>query len=436
MNRILGSILFLMGLAIPLSAQNTKPIGLNEVLVKVQESNANIKISEFELAEAKADYAMGNAIFLPNISVSHTGMATTNPLMAFGSKLNQEILTQADFNPQLLNDPDQIQNYATRVTIEQPLVNVDGYFQRKAAKLTMLARELQFERTKDYLAFEATNAYMQLQLAHKRVEVLGKALKAAKANEAMVADRYDQGLLQKADLLQAKVRANEVENQLVSAQSAIGNASDYLAFLMHEGNTQNYAPISELVPVGAGLGLNESDIDNRADVRAMQLVSKAHQSNYKADKMTFLPRLNAFGSYELFDDDIFQADAQGYTFGASLSWDIFQGSKRFAKVKKSRAKYEKAQIEYENYRSKSAMELQKAKRMLLDAKNRMNTSALALQQSEETLQIRSNRFEQGLEGTTDLLRAEAQYAQKELEYYQTIYEYNYAFAYHNFLTKG
>ena len=61
---------------------------------------------------------------------------------------------------------------------------------------------------------------------------------------------------------------------------------------------------------------------------------------------------------------------------------------------------------------------------------------MALQQSEETLQIRSNRFEQGLEGTTDLLRAEAQYAQKELEYYQTIYEYNYAFASHNFLTKG
>ncbi len=37
----------------------------------------------------------------------HTGISTTNPLMAFGSKLNQEILTQADFNPDLLNNPEQ-----------------------------------------------------------------------------------------------------------------------------------------------------------------------------------------------------------------------------------------------------------------------------------------------------------------------------------------
>ena len=35
--------------------------------------------------------------------------------MAFGSKLNQEILTASDFNPALLNDPGQIQNFATEL---------------------------------------------------------------------------------------------------------------------------------------------------------------------------------------------------------------------------------------------------------------------------------------------------------------------------------
>lgn len=37
--------------------------------------------------------------FLPNITASHTGMATTNLLMALGSKLNQEIITTNEFNP-------------------------------------------------------------------------------------------------------------------------------------------------------------------------------------------------------------------------------------------------------------------------------------------------------------------------------------------------
>ena len=107
-------------------AQDHINISLEDVLAKVQESNSSIKVSEQEAQMAKYDYRFSNSIFLPQIAVSHTGLATTNPLMAFGSKLNQAILTQADFNPVLLNDPDQVENYATIVSVEQPLINLDG----------------------------------------------------------------------------------------------------------------------------------------------------------------------------------------------------------------------------------------------------------------------------------------------------------------------
>ena len=73
--------------------------------------------------------------------------------------------------------------------------------------------------------------------------------------------------------------------------------------------------------------------------------------------------------------------------------------------------------------------------MLTDAENKLNLTQLALEQSKESLRIRTDRFEEGLEKTSDLLAAETQYAQKQLEYYQTIFEYNYAQAYLQFLTK-
>jgi outer membrane protein TolC len=167
----------------------------------------------------------------------------------------------------------------------------------------------------------------------------------------------------------------------------------------------------------------------------MQLASDAYKTMHKADKMAFLPRLNAFGSYELYDNKMFQADANGYLVGAQLSWDIFKGSKRFGKAQKSRAEFEKSKLQYEQYVSKSQLEFNKAKRMLIDAENRLKLTELALQQSEESLRIRTNRFEEGLEKTSDLLIAETQYSQKQLEYYQTIFEYNYAQAYLQFLTK-
>ncbi|MBO6588247.1 MAG: TolC family protein [Muricauda sp.] len=415
-------------------AQDHINISLEDVLAKVQESNSSIKVSEQEAQMAKYDYRFSNSIFLPQIAVSHTGLATTNPLMAFGSKLNQAILTQADFNPVLLNDPDQVENYATIVSVEQPLINLDGFYQRKAAKTTMEAKELQAVRTRDYLDFEARKAFGQLQLSHRAVAVMEKAFEAANANLKMAQNSYDQGLLQKSDLLEVKVRVTEVADQLKTAKSNVQNASDYLAFLMNEEGTVVYEPSEELVPDRLGETL-EGSLENRADVKAMDLVSEAYKANMKADNMTFLPRLNAFASYEMYDDQIFQADAKGYIIGASLSWDVFKGSQRFAKAGKSKTSYEKAKQEYEQYVAKSTMELQRTKRMVEDAESRLQTSKLAMEQSEEALRIRTNRFKEGLEKTTDLLMAEATFAEKQLAYYQTIFEYNQAQYLLTFLTK-
>ena len=417
-----------------LKAQELVPISKTEVLSRVSENNTSIKISEQEFNQARADYRQTNAVFLPNITASHTAMATTNPLMAFGSKLNQEILTSSDFNPALLNDPSQIENYATKLEIQQPLINLDGFYQRKAAKSKMDAMSLKTERTTDYLAFEVEKAYMQLQLAHKAVNVLEKALEAANANKKLADNSFKQGYLQRADVLNVEVRVTEVQNQLQTAKSNVQNASNYLSFLMNDNTYVVYLATDQLTISGFKVE-HDAVSENRSDIKAMQLASNAYEAMNKADNMALLPRLNAFGSYELYDDEIFQGDSNGYLFGAQLSWDIFQGSKRIGKSQKSKAEFEKSKLEYEQYVSQSNLELNKAKRMLIDAENKLNLTTLALNQSEESLRIRTNRFEEGLEKTSDLLIAETQYAQKQLEYYQTIFEYNYAQAYLQFLTK-
>lgn len=419
---------------LPTQAQEIVSIDKSEVITKIKERNLSLKISIEEFNQAQADYKQTNAIFLPNITASHTGISTTNPLMAFGSKLNQGILTQADFNPALLNSPTQTQNFATIIKVEQPLVNLDGVYQRKAAKSKMEAMSLQTERTEDYLTFEVEKAYMQLQLAYKAVDVLEKALTAANANKKLAENSFKQGYLQRADVLNVEVRVTEVQNQLQQAKSNVQNASNYLSFLMNDERYVQYKP-SDSLQVNT-ITINDVTIsENRSDIRAMQLASSAFEAMNKADKMAFLPRLNAFGSYELYDNQIFQGDANGYLFGAQLSWDLFKGSKRFGKVQKSKAEFEKSKLEYDQYVSKSKLELNKAKRMLMDAKNKLHLSKLALEQSEESLRIRTNRFKEGLEKTADLLTADTQFAQKQLEYYQTIFEYNYAQAYVKFLTK-
>ena len=75
-------------------------------------------------------------------------------------------------------------------------------------------------------------------------------------------------------------------------------------------------------------------------------------------------------------------------------------------------------------------------KMFQDIKNNLMLTELALEQSEEALRIRTNRFAEGLEKTSDLLMAEAQFSQKQLEYYNTVFQHNYALAYLQLLTKA
>ena len=433
MNKLL-LILASFSVSFGMQAQESVLITKGEVLTEVLSENNTLKISEQEVLAAQGDYNQSNAVLLPNISISHTGIATTNPLMAFGSKLNQEILTQADFNPILLNDPSQIEDYATRIQVQQPLLNFDGLYQRKAAKAKLNATQLQAERKQDYIELMVDKAYMQLQLSYKTVEVLKKAKMAALENKRLADNSFKQGYLQKSDVLAVEVRVTEIENQLQYAQSNIKNASNQLSVLMNDESYRIFQPADSLTIINNSLSF-ENFPENRKDILAVSSASEAYRQMYRSDKMSFLPRLNAFGTYELHDDEVFQGDADGYLFGAELKWDIFEGSKRFGKAKKSRAEYEKSKLELNQYKAESQVELNRAKRMLQDAKNNLELTDLALSQSKESLRIRTNRFEQGLERTTDLLMAETQYAQKQLEYYTTIFQHNYALAYVQFLTK-
>jgi len=418
-----------------LNAQQEVLISLDDVLSKAVEKNYTIKISEEDVNAAKAEYNQTKSVFLPNINASYSGLATTNPLMAFGSKLNQGILTPGDFNPDLLNDPENTTNFATKFEIEQPLINIDGFQMRKAAKSKMTAVELQSVRTIDYMKLEITKAYMQLQLSYKAVEVLEAAKEASLANKKIADNNFNQGYMQKADVLLVDIRVTEIENQLQNAKSNIKNASDYMLYLMGENNETVLKPISTL-EAAVDLNLYTTDFSlNRADIEAMQESTNAYEHLYKASKMGYVPSLNAFGSYEMYDKDIFKANSGGYLVGAQLKWNLFEGYKRVGETQKTKAEFNKASLNLDEYKSKSQLEFNKAKRQLKDAENTLHLTKLAVEQANEALRIRTNRFKQGLEKSSDLLISETQFLQKQLAYLQTVFNYNFTKAYVEFLTK-
>ena len=429
------SMILVLFVTISSYGQERKELSLTTFLSKVKSENLSLKKSVQEIEQFKADYVQSNALFLPNISASHTAMVTTNPLMAFGSKLNQGILTPNDFNPNLLNNPVATRNFATVIKIEQPIFNLDGLYQRKAAKNALDAKKLEANRKSDYILTEAKKAYMQLQLTYKGLEVFKNAKKLIDQLYAQTNNFFTEGLIQKSDVLSVEIRKVEIDNAITSAESQIINLSNFISFLMNEKEAFIYAPAENLeLKTNENFNLVELP-KNRSDLKAMALATTSRKHMMQSEKMSYLPRLNAFGTYELYDTQIFQGDANGYVLGAQLSWDIFKGSKRIGKIQKTKAQYEESKLALEEYQLQSQVEFTKTKQALVDAQRNVKLSKLTLEQSQEVLRIKSNRFKEGLEKTTDVLAIETKVIQKQFEYLQAIFNYNSINNYLEFLTK-
>ena len=426
----LVALLFFLGLR----AQETVLISKQDLAQKINSQNLQLKIARAEILSAEADLLMSRSMHLPNIKASYTGISTNNPLMAFGSKLNQERVTMEDFNPALLNDPKNIFNFATKVEVQQPIYNKDAVYQKKAGEVKVEALKLKQDRTKEYLAFELNKAYMQLQMAYKTVEVLEEAKATVLANKKVIDNYYKNGMIQKSDVLDMNVRVSEIDSQIQYAKSNVKNASDYLFFLLDENPDDKVMQPTDKLEYQENLPALKPELKaDRKDLQAYQKSLESYDYLMKASGAKFLPRVNAFGSFELYDNKPYQFNASGYLLGVEVSWNIFDGLKSKSEIEKYKAELAKSETEIAQYQKQSTLELTKASRQVADADYKVKLTKMAWEQTAEAYRIRRNRYAQGLEKASDVLNAEALMSRKELEYQQSVLEYNTALEYFKFL---
>ena len=427
-------VLFLFLISTQVFGQDTIQVSKKDLEAKIEGQNLSVKLANDEVNSAKASLLETRAMYLPNVTASYTGISTNNPLMAFGSKLNQERITMMDFDPTSLNSPDNIFNFATKLEVQQPIFNKDAVYKKKAGEVQVDVLKIKAERTKEYLQFDLNKAYLQLQMAYKVVKVLEEAKKTTLANKKVIDNYYKNGMIQKSEVLYMNVRVSEIESQIQYAKSNVRNASDYLYFLLNEDSENKvFQPQDEFSYHENILEENPQLNVNRKDLQAYEKSLDAYDYLIKSSKAKSLPKLNAFGSFEMYDNKPYQFDANGYLVGLQLSWNVFDGYKAKSEQEKYKADLSKAKTEILQYQKQNQLELNKSYRQVLDADRKVSLTKLSWDQSAEAYRIRKNRYDQGLEKSSDLLSAETQMSQKELEYQQAIYEYNSALEYFKFL---
>jgi outer membrane protein TolC len=142
-----------------------------------------------------------------------------------------------------------------------------------------------------------------------------------------------------------------------------------------------------------------------------------------SSKMGFLPRLNAFGSYEWNEDKAFGTLANNYMIGAKLEWDIFKGGKNVGKFQKMKHQRNLMQITYNEKLSDSERKLVKVRQQLTLVKKHIELTTNGVVHAKEVYKIKSDRYAEGLEKTSDLLVSENVLLNKQLSALQSVNNY-------------
>ncbi|MCM2301125.1 MAG: TolC family protein [Flavobacteriaceae bacterium] len=405
--------------------QAQKAITLEEAINSAREKNRSILIANQQIKSAQADYNKSLGIILPQLNLSYTALATNDPLNAFGFTLQQQQVTMASFDPNALNNPERTEHYVSQIQVLQPLINVDGVFGRKAAKNVLDARSSMATHTENQTLLEVKKVYGQLQLMYQLVEVYKSAEKAILEHKKIASNFFNQGFLKKNDLLEIEIHVTDIQNQLQNAEKLVQDTSAYLNFLMGTEALISLKPTEELILNTEKVNLNNQLSTERSDLKATQYGLTAQKNMYESSKMKFVPNINAFAHFNWTDDEFLKTHSDSYMLGIRMSWDIFKGFQNIGEVQKQKAALKIAELNLDTYLTYSQMELETAKRQFINAENKLQLTLLGKNHSEEALTIRKNRFNQGLEKTADLLQAETVFLQKQMEYLQAIFEYNF-----------
>ena len=419
------------------SAQDsTTSLSLSDAVDAALSNNSGIRLAKLDEKIAAANYKQTEAVFLPQVGFSYTAMSTNNPLNAFGFKLQQGAITQNDFNPALLNHPSGTPDFMTKLEVQQPLLNMDMFYMRKGAEKQTEIYQYKTQRTKEYLTFEVQKAYLHLLLSYDAVGVLTDALQTIKAVYNYTDNHFNQGLIQKSDLLNAQVQVTTVESNLAKARSNIRNASDYLSLLMGNKTGVVYKIIESSSPSEPVADTVQKIASSRSDFMAMQKAIDASDLMIRSSRMSYLPKLNAFGNYQYNDNHLTGFGANAYLVGLQLSWDIFKGNKTKNTIAVQKLERDKLSEQLAQQKDQSQQELNKAYRDLADARFEIQQEKAAIEQASESLRILQNRFQQGLVNTTDVLMAETQLSQQRFALAQAQFTMNLTVYYLQLLTSS
>lgn len=376
---------------------------------------------------ARERIAQARSGFRPQVSLRERYSTTTNPMWAFGTRLNQERISQLDFDPDRLNAPDPIKNLASTLSLRWPVYDAGRIrFGFRQARDGAAAAERMRARSRQQAMARAAMAYDGWLLARARLAAIDRTIRQAEAHRRMIADRHRAGFVVKSDFLRAQVRLSALQQQRLEAESGVAVATAHLGAAMGESPDRDYEPADELVP-GAGIAQPlerwiTTALRRRPEMAALERRQSIAQAEVDKRRAAHMPSVSLFGDYQIDTEDISDSGSS-YTVGALLQLDLYSGGRDAARTREALAGLTEMQALRRELETGIRVETRQAFLEADSAWHRIAVARAEMAQAEAHLDIVTARYRGGLATVVTLLDAESVLEQARLRRLQAVHDF-------------
>jgi outer membrane protein TolC len=304
---------------------------------------------------------------------------------------------------------------------------------RRSASISAAAEQVQLallevERRREELRLATANEYYDLQAAIEAIRISQAFLNEAERNLQDTSLREEVGVGTRFDVLRAEVQVANARQDLVNSERARQVAQRALARRLNVPPSLSITTVPVDIAGNWPLSLEESIVlayQNRAELEQQLTQRDVNELLRRVELAALGPQVDLFANYSI--SDFFNQDdrfSDGYAFGARVSWTIFEGGAARARARQRELDLEIAERNFEETRNTVRLGVESAYYSLQSNQTNIGTARLAVTQAQEALDLAILRFDAGVGTQLDILNAQSELTDAEVNLVQAIVGYN------------
>ena len=348
--RLITLFIFLNLIFIPLFGQ--QPLSKEEALEIALEKNFGIQVSRNNLEISENNSSIFNSGFLPTVSLNGgTNYTSSSAEIEFPGQVSED----GSQRPNLNLDNQESQRYNGGVNLNYTLFDGLGRkFTYKKLREQYALSELQLRETIEFTIIQLYSVYFNVAQLTESKSIFKQALEVSKERQLRAESAFKFGQSNKLSVLNAQVDVTNDSISLLEVSQQLDNAKRDLNLLLSQSMDTQFA-VSTQVEFVSEIELEEllsKATENNVSLLKQKQNTQINSYDIKVSQSGYLPTVGLVGSYGW---NLNKSQASAFfpgsnnnsfsmSFGANLSWNLFDGGRSMTRVQNAKIALENQKI--------------------------------------------------------------------------------------------